>query len=486
MAGKSTLNRLELSRLEPTRYHKISHNPVAIKRLLVDLFLEAHERPPNEIILDLDATDDPVHGAAGGAVLPRLLRLLLLPAALREAAERGNTILQRFLQHQCEEAAEHVAADGLVELVEDRPCREQVLGGAESLLHRPQLLVAEHGRERVEVGIGAQYEDAVELVVLRDLVGINREVLVADRLQVTAVAGVADQRLVALGELALQRGDDGSTIGGVVLGLLMIAADDVASTGQHHGLGLVVGLLAALVDGQRHERRGILEHQLAHQLVAALAHAETYRSRRASSSATVSALIMPRSATTHTRAMAKRRRSRSITGISVVTSAVLPGHIRAATSPGDRDHRRARGHPERFRFARAVDRLRRAHARRRANLQGGLAVAACGRARSPCAPRLVLIACIATFVAAGGERWKRIAAAFDWQGVVLPANFRVDAWVTPPAYTGKPPVILAGIHPGETARAADAAGEPVTVPAGSTLVGAPPASSTSTSPAAAA
>ena len=43
-------------------------------------------------------------------------------------------------------------------------------------------------------------------------------------------------------------------------------------------------------------------------------------------------------------------------------------------------------------------------------------------------------------------------AAFDWQGVVLPANFRVDAWVTPPPYTGKPPVILAGIHPGEMAR----------------------------------
>ena len=91
--------------------------------------------------------------------------------------------------------------------------------------------------------------------------------------------------------------------------------------------------------------------------------------------------------------------------------------------------------------------------------------------RDPYALRaLVLIAYIATFVAAGGERWKRVAADFDWQGVVLPANFRVDAWVTPPAYTGKPPIILAGIHPGETARAADAAGEPVTVPAGSTLV----------------
>src|SRR3954470_5513505 len=66
LAGKSTLNRLELSRLEPTRYHKISHNPVAIKKLLVDLFLEAHPQAPNEIILDLDATDDPVHGNQEG------------------------------------------------------------------------------------------------------------------------------------------------------------------------------------------------------------------------------------------------------------------------------------------------------------------------------------------------------------------------------------------------------------------------------------
>jgi len=66
VAGKSTLNRLELSQLEPTRYHKISHNPIAIKRLLVDLFLEAHERAPSEITLDLDATDDPVHGNQEG------------------------------------------------------------------------------------------------------------------------------------------------------------------------------------------------------------------------------------------------------------------------------------------------------------------------------------------------------------------------------------------------------------------------------------
>jgi len=66
VAGKSTLNRLELSKLEPTRYHKISHNPVAIKHLLVDAFIEAHDRAPEQIILDLDATDDPVHGEQEG------------------------------------------------------------------------------------------------------------------------------------------------------------------------------------------------------------------------------------------------------------------------------------------------------------------------------------------------------------------------------------------------------------------------------------
>jgi hypothetical protein len=66
VAGKSTLNRLELSKLEPTRYHKISHNPVAIRNLFVDLFVEAHARPPREVILDLDATDDPVHGEQEG------------------------------------------------------------------------------------------------------------------------------------------------------------------------------------------------------------------------------------------------------------------------------------------------------------------------------------------------------------------------------------------------------------------------------------
>jgi hypothetical protein len=66
LAGKSTLNRLELSRPESTRYHKIAFNGEAIEDLFVRLFLEAHRTPPRQIILDLDATDDPLHGHQEG------------------------------------------------------------------------------------------------------------------------------------------------------------------------------------------------------------------------------------------------------------------------------------------------------------------------------------------------------------------------------------------------------------------------------------
>jgi hypothetical protein len=65
LAGKSTLNRLELSRAEATRYHKISHDAAAIERLFVDVFLDAEKRPPKQVILDLDATDDPLLGHHG-------------------------------------------------------------------------------------------------------------------------------------------------------------------------------------------------------------------------------------------------------------------------------------------------------------------------------------------------------------------------------------------------------------------------------------
>jgi hypothetical protein len=66
LAGKSTLNRLERTPLVPSRYHKIIHDAAAIEALFVDLFLAAHTTPPKEIVLDLDATDDPLHGHQEG------------------------------------------------------------------------------------------------------------------------------------------------------------------------------------------------------------------------------------------------------------------------------------------------------------------------------------------------------------------------------------------------------------------------------------
>ena len=65
LAGKSTLNRLELTPAgspAAERYHKITYSAEAIDTLLVDLFLEAHARAPRQIVLDLDATDTPLHG----------------------------------------------------------------------------------------------------------------------------------------------------------------------------------------------------------------------------------------------------------------------------------------------------------------------------------------------------------------------------------------------------------------------------------------
>jgi uncharacterized protein (TIGR02302 family) len=79
---------------------------------------------------------------------------------------------------------------------------------------------------------------------------------------------------------------------------------------------------------------------------------------------------------------------------------------------------------------------------------------------------LVAVMLVAAYVAAGDERTMRVVAAFDWNGVLSPANIRVDAWVTPPLYTGKPPIILSAANK-EAALPTDG---PLPVPVGSTLI----------------
>ena len=66
LAGKSTLNRLEHAPEGTHRYRRIGHDAGAIEALFVTLFLDAHEDAPQRLVLDLDATDDPLHGRQEG------------------------------------------------------------------------------------------------------------------------------------------------------------------------------------------------------------------------------------------------------------------------------------------------------------------------------------------------------------------------------------------------------------------------------------
>jgi hypothetical protein len=113
-AGKSTLNRLELGAVTINRYKKIAPDMEAIDALLIDIFIESHERAPEEIVLDLDATDDAIHGNQEGrffhgyyghyCYLPLYIfceeQLLCarLRAADRDASDGVLTELERILK----------------------------------------------------------------------------------------------------------------------------------------------------------------------------------------------------------------------------------------------------------------------------------------------------------------------------------------------------------------------------------------------------
>jgi uncharacterized protein (TIGR02302 family) len=79
---------------------------------------------------------------------------------------------------------------------------------------------------------------------------------------------------------------------------------------------------------------------------------------------------------------------------------------------------------------------------------------------------LVILLMAVTFIAAGPDRGERVSAAFDLNGVLSGANVRLDAWLTPPSYTGRPPIVLTG----GTANTAAPDATTFAVPAGTILV----------------
>jgi hypothetical protein len=175
LAGSSTLNRLELS--DPasaagSRYKKIAADAQALDRLLVDLFLESYPKRPREIWLDLDATDDPLHGHQEGrffhgyygcyCYLPLYIfcgeHLLCarLRSANRDAAEGSVQELQRIVgQIRARWPKTRIIIRG-----DSGFCREAIMHWCEE--NRVDYLLGLARNERLVRAIGGQLHEAYE------------------------------------------------------------------------------------------------------------------------------------------------------------------------------------------------------------------------------------------------------------------------------------------------------------------------------------
>jgi hypothetical protein len=169
LAGKSTLNRLELVG-RTGRYHKIGYSAEAIDRLLVDLFLESHVAPPAQVVLDLDATDIPLYGHQperffhgyydSYCYLPLYIFAgdQLLSARLRPAnqdAAAGSVEEVRRIVTQLRERWPEVK---IVLRADSGFCREELMGWCEQ--NRVDYLFGLARNQRLAKIIGAQMHQA--------------------------------------------------------------------------------------------------------------------------------------------------------------------------------------------------------------------------------------------------------------------------------------------------------------------------------------
>ena len=171
LAGKSTLNRLELfPQRQPGRYHKIMPDTAAMDRLWVDIFLDAHRRAPRQIVLDLDATDDPLHGNQEGrffhgyynhyCYLPLYIFCgeHLLLARLRRANIDGAAGAQEELARIVAQIRERWPEVRIIVRADSGFCREQLMAWCEQNAVDYVLGLARN--TRLTCAIGAQLRRA--------------------------------------------------------------------------------------------------------------------------------------------------------------------------------------------------------------------------------------------------------------------------------------------------------------------------------------
>jgi hypothetical protein len=169
LAGKSTLNRLELTG-RSRRYHKISYWSESMDRLLTDLFLESHSAPPEQIVLDLDATDIPLYGHQperffhgyydSYCYLPLYIFAgdQLLCARLRPANQDAAAGSVQELSRIVTQARERWPEVKIVLRADSGFCREELMGWCES--NRVDYLFGLARNQRLRRIIGAQMHQA--------------------------------------------------------------------------------------------------------------------------------------------------------------------------------------------------------------------------------------------------------------------------------------------------------------------------------------
>jgi hypothetical protein len=169
LAGKSTLNRLELVG-HTRRYHKIAYSAEALDRLLVTLYIESHTPPPTEIVLDLDATDIPLYGHQperffhgyydSYCYLPLYIFAgdQLLCARLRAANKDGAAGAVEEVSRIVTQLRERWPEVGIVLRADSGFCREELMGWCEA--NKVDYLFGMARNKRLGKIIGSQMQQA--------------------------------------------------------------------------------------------------------------------------------------------------------------------------------------------------------------------------------------------------------------------------------------------------------------------------------------
>ncbi|NQY92485.1 MAG: IS1380 family transposase [Deltaproteobacteria bacterium] len=176
LAGKSTLNRLELTPEDgPLGHKKIRLRAEAVDRFFVDTFVEAHEEPPKRIVLDVDATDDPLHGDQEGKFFHGYYREYcylplyifcghwLLCARLRESNIDASKGTVEELERIVEQIRESWPEVEIIVRGDSGFCRDAIMNWCED--NSVKYLFGLAKNERLKAAITEELEEAKTLFV---------------------------------------------------------------------------------------------------------------------------------------------------------------------------------------------------------------------------------------------------------------------------------------------------------------------------------